>query len=313
MCDAAYMGHAFGLAPFSPVHAFILTLYLLLCLPFPSAATRWPPWMRSSRKETPVSCLRFFPPLTSVVSLPLGFCWICSLLKSILFFLCGYHHQIPCVLAVDRKTLFDAAAQKLGFYVQAENTLTIRDEFVTVIKVANLPARASFQKETKEFYGEFASTDALSVQNAYHVALRYLEKEGIIVVNDYNSEYIMQLKSDLFRFKSWAMLHEFDAASVRKRTREIGVALRGLLSAMKVPLGSPHSAQSSRPSKKTRRCAEDSPASSSVSVSEHPDLPGCLAKLEATMACLLDGPLEKNGSVPRQIKQEGTSSSTLMY
>lgn len=85
-------------------------------------------------------------------------------------------HQVPTVLRVDRKHLFDLAAQRLGFSVQTENTLQIGDEFITVISVANIRARASLERETKEFYGEFSSRDNLSIQSAYHRLLIYSER-----------------------------------------------------------------------------------------------------------------------------------------
>lgn len=160
--------------------------------------------------------------------------------------------QSPYVLCVDRKDLFNAAAEKLGFCVQAEKTLPIGDEFFTIVKVANMWARDSFQKETKEFYGEFASTHVQSIQNAYHVALAYLEKEKMVVINDYNSEYIMLLKSDLSRFKSWVMLRELDADSLRKKIKAVGVALRGLLASVTAILSDFESAQEAQVSKKAR-------------------------------------------------------------
>lgn len=83
------------------------------------------------------------------------------------------------------KDLFNVAVGKLGLSVEAEDTLTIGDEFITVIKISNLPAKTSLQRETKQFYGEFASTDVLSIQSAcaYHVALSFLEKERFVVIN----------------------------------------------------------------------------------------------------------------------------------
>jgi hypothetical protein len=223
-----------------------------------------------------------------------------------------YRCQIPCILSVDRKELFSVATRKLGFIVEAEETLPIGDEFVTVIEVANIWARASLQKETKKFYGEFASTDMLSVQSAYHVALSYLEKEKLVIIDDYNSEYIMQLRSDLFRFRSWAMLHELDAASLRERARTVAVALRGLLSSVKTMLLSPQSTPAARTSKKARYDAGSSVVGDAAAVHEQHGLSSSVASFEAAVSSLLDASLEKNASVARQPKEEGTSSSAVM-
>lgn len=220
--------------------------------------------------------------------------------------------QIPCVLSVDRKDLFNVAAEKLGFFVEAEKTLPIGGEFVTVIKVANMWARASFQRETKEFYGEFASTNLQSIQSAYHVALGYLEKEKMVVIDDYNSEYIVQLRSDLFRFKSWAMLHELDAESLRKKVKAVAVALRGLLSSVKTMLGTSQFAQEDKVSKRARYHAGASFPGKSAAASEDHGLSNSVSRFEATLSSLFAGSLQEECTEPHQPKEEEAGSSTRM-
>lgn len=268
--------------------------------------------MRSRSKKGTVSSLRFLPLFAPPIFL---YPYDVPIELRSHHFLCfgpAYGRQIPFLLTVDRKDLFGIAARELGFSVETEETLPVGDEFITVIKVANLPARASFQKETRQFYGEFASTDIQSIQSAYHVALGCLEKEKIIAINDYNCEYVAQLRGDLFRYKSWAMLHEFDAASLRKKVKAVGAGLRELLSSVKNMLGSPEEDQVGRAPKKARYHDAASLLTKSDAASVQLNVSRSLSTLEATMGSILGGSVQDKSSMPRQPKEEGASSSARM-
>jgi hypothetical protein len=66
--------------------------------------------------------------------------------------------------------------------------MQIGDEFITVIEIASTEASTRLEQATKQIYGEFASTDQLSVQNVYQAALNYLEEKELVKASPVGNE-----------------------------------------------------------------------------------------------------------------------------
>lgn len=79
-------------------------------------------------------------------------------------------------------------------------------------------AKESYDRESREFRGQFASTKNASIENAYDTALRYLDTEKIIKIDDYHASTVTRLKQVVFRSDSWAMLFQDTLASLRQTT-----------------------------------------------------------------------------------------------
>lgn len=115
--------------------------------------------------------------------------------------------QVPKTISVNRKDLFDLAAAELKLTMKAENTVQIdADTFMTTIQVGNMLNKESCERETKEFRGQLALAKNMAIQNAYDSALKYLDAEKLIKIDDCNADAVTRLKRDAFRSDSWAML-----------------------------------------------------------------------------------------------------------
>jgi hypothetical protein len=73
------------------------------------------------------------------------------------------------------------AAKELKLNIQTENTVQIDDDtFITKVKIANVLAIESYDREAREFTGKPANTKGLAIQNAYQTVLEYLENKNML-------------------------------------------------------------------------------------------------------------------------------------
>lgn len=109
----------------------------------------------------------------------------------------------------------------------------------------------------------------------------------------------MQLRRDLLlQIKSWAMLHEFDAETLRKKIRAVHSTLANLLSSVKALLSSAPSAQEVGTAKRARRHPASSSADEPV-----PELGGrglsiSVQRFEDTVASLVHASLQQESLAP---------------
>jgi hypothetical protein len=86
------------------------------------------------------------------------------------------------------------AARELRLTVQEENTTQIdADMYITRLKIGNMLREDSYDRETKEFAGDIAETRNISVQNAYHVVLKYPENQKRVIIDDYSAPTVSEL------------------------------------------------------------------------------------------------------------------------
>lgn len=170
-------------------------------------------------------------------------------------------------------------------------------------------ARQLLEKQTKEFYGEFESTHYTAIQTAYQAALRYLVEEKMVTIDDYNFRYTAELKQELFRFKSWAMIHEDSAESLRSEIKTTNLALRKILSSFGSILQdmsciSPFllPTEASPATKKRHRNTDLPTATGASSASPLHKLSDSLANLHANLMSLVGGPLEDEQTTLRSAR-----------
>lgn len=131
---------------------------------------------------------------------------------------------------MDKKEIFDLAARELKLDIQEQKTFQIDgDMYLTKIKIGNILSTETYDRETKEFVGEPAPTQKLSIQSSYNAALKYLEDEKMVTVDDYNANNVSRLKKKLFCSESWAMLFEYKAKKLSHTVSVKDAKLRDFL------------------------------------------------------------------------------------
>lgn len=124
------------------------------------------------------------------------------------------------------------AAQEYNLTVETENTIQIEeDNFVTKILINNVKNRASCEYAMKEFTGKMALTKKQSLQNAYQTTLTFLEKEKMVIIDDYNAPRGSQLEEDVLYHSSWHMLFEDKVAKLKASINATETTLRSFLAA----------------------------------------------------------------------------------
>lgn len=202
--------------------------------------------------------------------------------------------QVPKVLRVDRKQIFALAAEEFRLTIQAEKTIQIDDEnFVTTIKIGNILSTETYEKITKEFSGALATTKKMSVQNAYHAALNYLENERMVTIDDYNAAHVCKLKRDILFFSSWSMLFEDKIGKLMNSIKAKDAAIRAFLASFDLVFEQIPSAGAS-PAKKPRQ--KITPPSKKTSILS--GLTQSITDLRDQLLCLLTDPAMDGAAVP---------------
>ena len=113
------------------------------------------------------------------------------------------------MVRVDKKEIFALAAKALRLSIEAEKTFEMDDDlYMTKIEIGNILCKETCKRGSKEFIGKPALTKKLSIHNAFSAAIKYLEDESMIQVDDYNADNVSRLKQELFSSDSWSMLFE---------------------------------------------------------------------------------------------------------
>ena len=90
--------------------------------------------------------------------------------------------QEPLRLYIDRKQIFQAAAQRLNLSVTQEVANQIYpDDFVGKIIVLGIHGSNISENNAKEFYGNFKSNANEAIQSAYDKAIRNLVNKKVII------------------------------------------------------------------------------------------------------------------------------------
>jgi len=90
--------------------------------------------------------------------------------------------QEPLRLYIDRKQIFQAAAQRLNLSVTQEVANQIYpDDFVGKITVLGIHGTNISENNAKEFYGNFKTKANEAIQSAYDKAIRNLVNKKVII------------------------------------------------------------------------------------------------------------------------------------
>ncbi|KAG2659423.1 hypothetical protein PVAP13_1KG355410 [Panicum virgatum] len=77
--------------------------------------------------------------------------------------------QVPDIIDIDRKVLFDAVSKKLALIIDDREILEIKpNDYSCKIQVSGIPCNDGCDRTTKTFYGDFAPTPSQAVENAYN-------------------------------------------------------------------------------------------------------------------------------------------------
>jgi hypothetical protein len=195
---------------------------------------------------------------------------------------------------VSKKEIFALAAKELRLTIQSERTTQIDDDmFITRLGIGNMLNKESCDRETREFLGNSAPTKNLSIENAYHTALKYLESENLVQIDDYNGQHVSQLRTDMLCCSTWLMLYEEKANQLKNDISAKNMALREFFSsfdsvcqqaAAVLPLFPPK--EKASPNKKPRHDMVPS-TSKTDPASVYCDLSKALTRLRAELLLLL--------------------------
>lgn len=117
--------------------------------------------------------------------------------------------QDPVHIYIDRKKIFEAAAQRLHLSVTREITLEIQpNDFVGKITIFGIDSAETSEGCAKEFYGEFKNNANEAIQSAYDEAIKFLVNEGIAIIDDFSYPDLQTTKSKLLLTETYLMFSE---------------------------------------------------------------------------------------------------------
>lgn len=96
------------------------------------------------------------------------------------------------MVSLNRKRLFNLAAELLGFPIHEETTKRIGGQFQTVIRFGVPCVQQHGQDNEIHIYGEITSTEHFAIQTAYQNGLEYLENQKMFKIHDYSANTNLQ-------------------------------------------------------------------------------------------------------------------------